>query len=156
MNTLAKKNNIREKEIEVETAMIEMDITSSIRESRNHPGLCLEKVAKAIAVNLDEAELEVLICYLNEIIDKRANKINIREGMIVVDGKGLKRMIDKGNHYLKVKFADCPECKGEGSLEIVVSGFVNSKGKEKLKKEKIAGYDCSLCDYQKKVEVNNN
>ena len=133
--------------------MIETNITNSIRESRKHPGLPLEDVAKAIAVHLDEFEMMVLIGHLNEIMDKKANKIDIREGMVVIDGRGLKRMMDKGNHYLKVKFADCPECKGEGSLEIVVSGFVNSKGKEKLKKEKITGYDCSSCDYQKEIEL---
>lgn len=56
-------------------------------------------------------------------------------------------------NYLKIKWFDCPKCKEKDSLETVVSGTMTNKRKEQLYTEKIIGYNCSNCNYQKPIEL---
>lgn len=137
----------------METGDIKIGIANLIRESRNHPGASLEDVAKAIAINLDVSDIEVLVRFLKERMEERLNKIDIGEEMVVLTARGLEKRNEKENHYLKVRHADCFKCKVQGSLEVVVSGFVNSRRKERIGSEKIAGFHCLSCDYQKKIGV---
>lgn len=55
--------------------------------------------------------------------------------------------------YLKVRTRNCPCCQGQNSLEVVVKGRMTNKRKEVFSTEKVIGYDCSHCDYQKSAEL---
>ena len=55
--------------------------------------------------------------------------------------------------YLKVRTRNCPRCQEQNDLEVVVKGIMTNKRKEVFSTEKVIGYHCSHCNYQKPAKL---